>query len=207
MSNTVNDFQKNGYCIVKSAVSEELVKFITQYALFDEMQDFTPDTSQVVGAHAKYADPAMESMLLQLHTLMENNTGISLCPTYSFYRVYRPGDELVNHRDRPSCEISCTICFEYDYADKSYAWPIFLDGNAVTLEPGDLVIYRGCDLDHWREKFEGSDSNWHVQGFLHYVDANGPYANFKYDQRTSIGEVNKAPVSNVSPKSYISFTE
>jgi hypothetical protein len=202
---SIEDFQKNGYCIVKSAVSEELIKFITQYALFDEMQNFTPDTSQVVGAHAKYADPAMESMLLHLHQLMETNTGISLHPTYSFYRVYRPGDELVKHRDRPSCEISCTICFEYEYADKNYVWPIFLNGNAVTLGPGDLVIYKGCDLDHWREKFKGSDADWHVQGFLHYVDINGPYADFKYDRRSSVGEINKAPVSQ-SSKSYISFT-
>ena len=69
----VNFFKSQGYCIVKAAVNKELIDFITQYALFDEMQDFTPDTDQVVGAHAKYSDPCMETMLINLHTLMEEN--------------------------------------------------------------------------------------------------------------------------------------
>jgi hypothetical protein len=59
------------------------------------------------------------------------------------------------------------------------------------LKPGDLAIYRGCDLDHWREKFiydKQDESVWQVQGFFHYVDANGPYAKSKYDNRETIGQ-------------------
>jgi hypothetical protein len=172
------------------------------------MQDFTPDTDQVVGAHAKYSDPCMETMLLKLHPLMEANTGLELYPTYSFHRVYRPGDELVKHTDRPSCEISCTLCFNYNYADESYSWPIYIDGNPVSLEPGDLVIYRGCDLDHWRNKFIGSESDWHVQGFFHYVDKNGPYDDYKFDRRENLGLVNKQQSNTqLSQKNYIKYTE
>ena len=96
-------FKENGYCIIRSAISNELRDIITQYALFDEMQDYSADKNQVIGAHSKYADPAMESMLLHLHSIMEANTGLTLHPTYSFYRVYRSGDDLKAHRDRPSC--------------------------------------------------------------------------------------------------------
>ena len=204
----IKEFKSQGYCIVSSGVSRELCDFITQYALFDEMQDFSPDTVQVKGAHSKYADPAMEAMLLNLHSLMEENTGLELYPTYSFYRVYRPGDELVVHKDRPSCEISATICFNYKYENKNYAWPIFMDGKKVTLESGDLVIYRGCELNHWREKFEGTDSDWHIQGFFHYVDKNGPYAEYKFDKRSSVGEITKSknkPSPNLDQKNYIKF--
>lgn len=200
-------FQKNGYTNVKNAVSSELRDFITQYALFDEMQNYNPDQVQVRGAHAQYADPAMEALLLQLHPLMEKNTGLELDPTYSFYRVYRPGDELVNHTDRESCEISCTVFFNSEYADQNYNWPIFIDGTAIDQQPGDLAIYRGCDLQHWREPFTGSDSDWHVQGFFHYVDKNGPNANFKYDGRPMIGELKNTKPVKIGSKPYITYLQ
>lgn len=196
------DFEENGYTIVKNAVSKELVDFITQYALFDEMQNFNPDLSQVVGAHAKYADPAMETLLLNLQPLIEKETGISVYPTYSFYRVYRPGDELAIHKDRPSCEISITISLGYDYNGADYSWPIFVDGKPCVLEPGDLVCYRGVDLDHWREKFIAPDNSWHVQAFLHYVDINGPYSEYKFDKRESVGIKKQKDY-----KSYIEYTK
>lgn len=204
----VEEFKKKGYTLVKNAVDRDLVDFITQYALFDEMQDFTPDTAQVVGAHAKYADPVMETLLLKLHETIENNTGIKVHPTYSFYRVYRPGDELVPHKDRPSCEISITVSLGYDYSGSDYKWPIFVDGVACVLEPGDLVCYRGVDLEHWREKFTAPEGSWHVQAFLHYVDVDGPYADFKYDKRESVGikPVAKKASAPSKEKSYIQFT-
>jgi hypothetical protein len=204
----IDFFAENKYCIVKSAISEELRDFVTQYALFDEMQDFASEEMQgrmqVPNAHSKYADPAMESMLLHLQPIMEKNTGLKLIPTYSYYRVYRNGDDLKKHTDRPSCEVSATLCFNYDYDDKDYEWPIFMNGNSLTLKPGDMAIYRGCDLDHWREPFEYFKSSWHVQGFFHYVDANGPYAEYKYDKRNSIGDL-----LNLKPTlpSYIQFMQ
>jgi hypothetical protein len=199
-------FKEKGYCIVKNAISDELRDFVTQYALFDEMQDFTPEGvgRQVQNAHSKYADPTMEVMLLHLHKTMEENTGLSLFPTYSYYRVYRPGDDLKIHRDRPSCEISCTLCFNYSYDDTKYQWPIYMAGNKVNLSPGDMVIYRGCDLDHWREMFDINEDVWHVQGFFHFVDQNGPFADYKYDKRNTIGEKFSSNTSYIN-KPYIEY--
>jgi hypothetical protein len=208
MIDNKNFFMEHGYCVIKNAISDELRDFVTQYALFDEMQNFSSIDSQVPNAHSKYSDPAMESMLLQLHSVMEQSTGLNLYPTYSYYRVYRNGDELVPHKDRPSCEISATMCFNYSYTDQNLNWPIFMEGNKVTLMPGDLVIYRGCDLEHWREPLIHSSDVWHVQGFFHYVDANGPYSEFKYDKRSSIGYVDRSKkILNVAPKSYITNTD
>ena len=201
----VEFFKKHGYCIIRSAISAELRDFVTQYALFDEMQDYTPDGKQVPTAHAKYADPAMESMLMILHKQIEENTGLSVFPTYSFYRVYRDGDKLDHHRDRESCEISTTLCFNYSYDDSKYSWPIFMNGVEANLKPGDMVIYRGCELDHWREEFKSPEGDsWHVQGFFHYVDANGPFKDFKFDRRPSVGLLRKNSVRSSKP--YIQYT-
>jgi hypothetical protein len=187
----VLEFEKNKYTVVKNALSKEIVELATQYALFDEMQDFAPDSYQVVGAHAKYADPVMESLLLKLQPVMEEATGLSLYPTYSFYRVYRNGDTLAKHKDRPSCEISCTLSFNYSYEDSDYSWPIYMNGEAIHLTPGDIAVYRGIENEHWRDPLTFPEPAWHVQAFLHYVDQNGPHAEYKYDKRLSIGELNK----------------
>jgi len=204
LMNSVNDFKNNGYAKIKNVIPENMRDFVTQYALFDEMQDFTPDGVQVPSAHSKYADPAMETMLLILHENVEKHTGLVLYPTYSFFRVYRPEDELEIHTDRPSCEISATLCFNYSY-NKDYHWPIYMNDNEIVLEPGDMAIYKGCDIPHYRKQFlPPSDTDWHVQGFFHYVDKNGPNSDWKFDKRETIGE----SVSNVKKqtnKSYIEY--
>jgi hypothetical protein len=200
---SIEEFKEKGYTLIKNSLSSELRDVITQYALFDEMQEFTPDGAQVPRAHSKYADPAMEAMLLHIHPLMEKETGLSLYPTYSFYRVYRNGDILEPHTDRPSCEISTTVCFNYSYDDSVYTWPIIMDGNKIDMRPGDIVIYRGVDLEHAREEFiPPGEDDWHVQAFLHYVDINGPYRDYKFDQRDSLGILNKEDSIN---KSYITY--
>jgi len=48
-------------------------------------------------------------------------------------------------------------------------------------------VYSGCEITHWREPLNIKNS-WHVQGFFHYVDKNGPYAEYIYDKRNKIGE-------------------
>jgi hypothetical protein len=187
------EFKESGYTIVKNAISIELIDFVTQYALFDEMQNFKNGKSQgfmlVPYPHSKIYDPAMETMLLHLHPLIKENTGLELYPTYSFYRVYRNSDELAPHKDRPSCEISVTVCFNYSYDDSKYTWPIYIDGHEANLKPGDLVIYRGMELEHWRKPFDIQEDAWHVQGFFHYVDKNGPHTDWKFDKRNYIGEL------------------
>jgi hypothetical protein len=206
MNTNIENFKKNGYCLVKSAISDEMRNFVTQYGLFDELQDFSLDPNQVPGAHAKYLDPAMESLLLVLLDTMQQNTGLVLHPTYSYFRVYRAGQELKPHIDRQSCEISATLCFNFSYDPKKYMWPIFMDGNRIDMMPGEMAIYKGAELSHWREKFSPPawEGDWHMQGFFHYVNANGPFAEYKFDQRAHIGEPRAIPKNY---KSYLRVNE
>jgi hypothetical protein len=200
----MNLFDKQGYCIVKNVISNDLLNILTQYALFDEMQTEIRGDDQVPNAHSKYADPAMESMLLHLQKIIESHTNLSLYPTYSYYRVYRPGDILNKHTDREACEISATMCLNYEYDDKEYHWPIFMDNKKIVQNPGDIVIYKGCEIEHYRPKFSiNNDQAWQVQGFFHYVDAYGKFSNHKFDKRETIGMKYK---SIKSPKPYIVYT-
>jgi hypothetical protein len=185
-------FQTDKYLYVSGFLSPELARLASDYSLLRRAYFTQPEEEgqQMPGTHSVYADTLMETLLLHCLPKMENLTGLKLYPTYSYYRVYQPGDELKRHRDRRSCEISVTVCLGYDYVtnDPEYHWDIYVDGKAFELEPGDAVIYRGCEVEHWRDPFNVQENSWHVQLFLHYVDAAQEDAkDFIYDKRPYVG--------------------
>ena len=143
-------------------------KHITNTYSFDEVQNNCGDTKF-------YKDPLMEVFLRNKKKTLEKNINLQLHETYTYWRCYTYGAELKKHKDRASCEISVTL---FIGSDGKHEWPIYMDGNKVSLKPGDGVIYKGCDISHWREPYEG---DYHIQTFLHYVNANGKYANYKGD--------------------------
>lgn len=201
-------FEKNRYIQVKNLVEGPLLQVAHRYVMmkFQNGQLLNSD-GQVPGTPALYADPLMESIMDVILPYVEQLTGRKLFPTYSYFRIYKQGDVLRPHIDRPSCEISFSICLGYDVSnvpDPNYKWPIYVDnsrdyryheddakkpsapgqGAPMLLGPGDCVIYRGCEVRHWREAFAG---NYQAQAFVHYVDRDGPYAEYKYDTRPMLG--------------------
>jgi hypothetical protein len=129
----------------------------------------------------------METLLQEVKPVMEKHTGLKLSETYSYARMYKNGDVLARHKDRYSCEISTTLNLGGD------PWPIYLDptgkqgqaGIKINLKPGDMLIYSGCDLEHWREEFTGKNCG---QVFLHYNRANSKAAKENYlDKRPLLG--------------------
>jgi len=189
-------FKKNKYQIIKGAISTELADFCYQYFLnkravarhlFDErfISPFTEyfgiwNDEQITETYSHYSDIVMETLLQKVKPIMEKESGLNLIETYSYARIYKKGDELIRHKDRYSCEISTTMNLGGD------DWPIFLEPDIkVDLKPGDMLMYRGCDLEHWREPFEGNDCG---QVFLHYNDASNKDAEQnKFDGRPFIG--------------------
>lgn len=186
---TIKDFKNNKYCYVKNAIPRDICDIAVKYTLFDEEKNFSPEAigSQVPGSHSKYADPFMESILLYSIPIIETNTGLNVFPTYSYYRLYRPGASLLPHTDRESCEISASIFFGKNYQEES--WKLYIEENGYEMNPGDMVIYRGMELNHYRYEFEASEGSFHSQAFIHYVDQNGPYSEYKYDKRIGIGGI------------------
>ena len=209
-------FKKNKYQILRGAISKELADFGYRYLQVSAeadnwmLKNYVTHAgnplvgnfhdSQVPGSYAKYADRFMETLLIKTIDVMQKKTGLKLVPTYSYTRLYRTGNILNRHKDRPSCEISTTLCLGGDH------WPIYLDptgadnvieeykgiikpgapvGVEVNLKPGDMLIYSGCELEHWRKPFEGKLCG---QVFLHYNHADGQFAKSNlYDKRPLLG--------------------
>jgi hypothetical protein len=166
------------YFMMKRNVARTMFdnKYISQFTeYFGVWND-----EQVPNTYSHYADIVMETLLIKLLPMMEKNTGLKLNPNYSYARIYKKGDILKRHKDRFSCEISTTLNLGGD------KWPIYLDitgsdnvideykniikpdapaGIQVNLEPGDMLIYKGNELEHWRESFKGENC---AQVFLHY---------------------------------------
>ena len=187
-------FEQNKYQVIKNAISYELANFCFNYFLlkrdavkFMYDNNYIAENSmhgtwrdqQVPGVYSIYADHVMETLLVKTLPVMKEKTGLDLLPTYSYARVYEKGSILEKHKDRPSCEISTTLNLGGDL------WPIYVEGTKIDLNPGDMLIYAGCELEHWREPFEGNICG---QVFLHYNHADGPFAKTNlYDKRPMLG--------------------
>jgi len=208
-------FKTKKYQIIKQAIPYDLANFIFNYFLlkrdavdfmyqnniiYDNGMFGTWSDKQVPNTYSHYADMVMETLMMKVLPKMQQETGLQLIPTYSYARLYKNGDILKRHKDRPSCEISTTLNLG------GAPWPIFIDGTGsnnvideyknihkpnapkgtkVLLEVGDMLVYSGCELEHWREPFEGDICG---QVFLHYNHVNGPFANKNmFDGRPKLG--------------------
>jgi hypothetical protein len=186
MTGTAESFENNRYLRVDQLISAETASLCTTYAKADEKHRYNSGDSLTQNSHSKYADFLMESLMVTLCPKIEKITGLSLTPTYSYFRVYKAGEELREHVDRPSCEISCSLCLGYDYLGKDYKWRLIVNGNKIALSPGDGVIYRGMELPHSRPRLQTREGSWHAQAFLHYIDNQGAYTSLAFDGREEL---------------------
>jgi len=208
-------FKKNHFLVIKEAIDPKVANFVYNYFLmkrqvartfFDQRYISPFDTEwgvwndeQVPNTYSHYADTAMETLLLAVQPKMEKLTGIKLNPTYSYARIYKKGDVLERHKDRFSCEISTTMNLGGD------DWPIYLEnkknvgipdgkkytaistnkGTKIVLKPGDMLVYKGMILEHWREVFLGDNC---AQVFLHYNNKDSKDADKNiFDGRPHLG--------------------
>lgn len=169
----LNNFK---YDIIKNFLSKDEVKVYKEYAKImhrENTGNFDLDQNNN-GDTAFYKDKLFNFLLEDKKKLIEDLTDYKLHSTYNYWRCYTFNAVLKKHKDRPSCEISATVQIDSDGTQ----WPIFINGEKIVLENGDALIYKGCDYEHWRDYFTG---DYQIQVFLHYVDSNGKYANFKND--------------------------
>ena len=198
--NTSEYFANNKYLVLKGFIDQNMAGLLYQYCLVKVQQmdfksmfakdDYRPEWDGRFGdeqapiSYNSYGDAMMETILAASTRTLSQYVGFELTPNYSYWRLYQQGEVLLRHRDRESCEVSATLCLGYNTSNldpkehPDYDWPMFVetkdepDGVPIHLKPGDLIIYRGCEVEHWRERFIGLN---HAQVFLHYNDPTGPF--------------------------------
>ena len=203
-------FEKNGYVKIENFISQDVATLLYTYVLYEVKRleflesNFLIDNNKIdinlwgqfgdaqSSDFCKYGDFLFDTVLGCSLKKVEEHIGKNLVPTYTYHRLYTNNSELKRHKDRPSCEISSTLCLGYDInnlKDQSWNWPMYVSkeegeqGNPVHMKPGDMIVYRGCEIEHWREPYIGNN---HAQVFLHFNEKDGKYNNI-YDGRQMLG--------------------
>ena len=190
-------FKENKYEVIRSVISKDLAEFLDlEFELIKNVafarEGVDPETNpcafgddQVSKSFAYYSPFCFEALSCALNNVMNEATGKILYPTYTYARIYYKNAEMKIHKDRPSCQYSATI----NLSNEPEPWDIWFkteEGKdiAIALHPGDMIVYKGTDLEHWRDP---NPNDRVSQAFLHYVDANGEYADYRYDKRPYLG--------------------
>ena len=206
-------FDTNGYLIIKNLCDPEKLfhpvpkeRGLFNWKGSNELDKFTYEEVeiQVNGSVARYWHPQYRKIHSEIRLVLEQVIGRKLYNTYYYDRFYFPGQPLIKHTDRPSCEISVTIHIGTNIKE---SWPIWIktpdtfedntmktliasgENRSVHLEAGDGMIYKGCERPHWRDPMPGlleskinkDESLYYHQIFFHYVLQDGIRAHYAWD--------------------------
>lgn len=190
---------------IKEFLPNQIFNLCHSYLLikYSNTNKFNLDT-QTNSLVTEYADFLMETLMDLSTPVVEQNVGKKLWPTYSYFRIYDRGDDLKIHKDRHSCEYTVALCLGADPMDKPYEiflgeedensdYKYFDDKNnynryridhKFSMLPNNALIFKGMEKIHWREI---CNHDHFMTVFLHYVDQEGPYSKYKFDERPMLG--------------------
>lgn len=202
------EFDKHGFLVLRnfydaSKLKEEVPKERGTYRYGRKITDYEYKSHeiQVPGCLSRYSYPPYKETQNEIAKKLIEVIGAELYTTYFFDRFYFVGQELKKHVDRESCEISFTM--HISSTNDDVQWPIFIksvEGKEVSLllNPGDGLLYKGCERPHWRQPLESfysptkllirkmmgkEDDTYYHQIFFHHVLANGRRSHFAFDNR------------------------
>ena len=182
-------YNEHGFYLIKNFIprffSDYLKEVLHTLKVNDKLEkgDLQVDKSLCV-----YGEPAFDTFALLSAPMLSNLVGKELAPTYTYARIYLNDAALLPHIDRKECEHSVTVFLGGEY---THLWPIWMKKPDIhqtpqmcSLAEGDAVIYKGSEVHHWRDNFEGTN---YYQLFIHFVEVDGEYKDQIYDTRPYIG--------------------
>ena len=220
---TYNDkFEKNGYLILRNLWDpRELYHPLPPVRGKVEYVDKNPEhynheevENQVPGSLARYWYPQYRTIHSGVRRKLEEVIGRKLYNTYYYDRYYFFGQELTKHIDRDACEISVSIHINTNFPTDLKDWPIKIktpdtytnkeknaivsvgEEHSVILNPGDALLYKGCERPHWRDAMSGvplgkkskklfgkkqTQEYYYHQIFFHYVLQDGERSHCAWD--------------------------
>jgi len=194
------EFEKNGFFVIRklcdpsllySEVPDEDMK--GKLSVYDNKlkRYYVGEELQVPGSISRHNFPQYLDFHNECKLVIENFIGRKLYKTYFYDRFYFENQELKPHIDREQCEISCSYHIS---SNLKKLWHMKLltpygEEKSIDLNPGDAVIYKGCEITHWRNplpsrynKFQKifikKDDTYYHQAFFHYVLQDGNYIQF-----------------------------
>jgi len=195
------DYNRDGYAIARELVTPAIARAFMAVLKEDLPATLPPSQGEVLPVLKRHTTeiyggdyPPMLGLLWGLTGTVERIIGVTLVPTYSYFRFYREGDVLRVHSDRPACEHSVSLTL--DYSD-DVLWPLEIEQRAIQqplpitddfggqpytsamLRVGDALVYRGTEHRHAR--ITPNPNGWSAHIFMHWVDPSGPHADQAFD--------------------------
>lgn len=176
ISNAAAFFQREKYTSLRQILPFEQLEAIREYFRQLQAEGFMQfNDKQVNLRFAAHNDALSRYFHEQLAGLISRIAGETVKPSYVYSARYIEDAVLEAHTDRPQCEF--TMSMQIDYfpslkADEPSPWALCVDDLrgekvAVHLASGDGMIYKGCELVHYRDAlFKGHKS---TSIFFHFV--------------------------------------
>ena len=203
---TRSAYESDGYAIIPGAAPAPMVQHFLSIVcaqMNTKPKAFlTPPRVNAKPAYEYYSyrHPVTMGFHWGLTSRMVDLTGKRVAPSYAYFRVYQKGDVCTVHSDRESCEHSLSMLLSYS---DDIVWPFeigrhryeFADAcnmqkaddfgdepsKEVMLNPGDAILYQGCNYRHGRTM--PNPNRWSAHLFLHWVDLDGPFKEWAFDRQ------------------------
>ena len=190
-------YKTDNFKIIKGVLSKDTCRILArEFRMTRDVLHFTADRSKkypfademVDNSFSWYSPLCFESLAdTVIKDVVSSVLEEPVVPTYSYGRIYYNGSELKKHVDRACSEIAVSVCLDIDNSVAD--WPLFVHVSENHIEkvlqsPGDIIIYDGNKLPHWRTVYHGHE---HINAFMFYVKENGPRSSLIYDTRQCLG--------------------
>ena len=169
------DLEKSGYVVVRNICDpEELYHPIprergTLVYFRNDLNNFShdPKGQQVEGSLSRIHHPQYKMIFKHLRKKIEEVIGRKIIPTFYYDRYYFEGQSLPKFTTNNACEISCIVSISNNLEEPWPHWikttDVYTDAQkslvlipgeerSLVLEPGDALIYKGCERPLWKDE-------------------------------------------------------
>jgi hypothetical protein len=150
-------FEEQRYCTLPSLLREAHVAALGRYyRSLIEYGGWQFGDEQVQLRYGHHNETVARYFHHQLTDLVSRVAGEPLKPTYAYVSAYREGAVLHPHVDRRQCVFTLSLWIDHDTAKTAEPWPLWFQTHhgqvALVQKAGDAVLFRGCELPHWRDR-------------------------------------------------------
>lgn len=164
-------FAEQGYCVMPSLLHPAHRDALKRYYAELINHGWELGDVQVRRRYGQHNEMIARYFHHQFTEIIGRIVGEPVKASYTYVSAYREGSILGAHVDRKQCEFTVSLLIEDEDVSATGAWPLWFqlhEGKvAVTPKTGDAVVFRGCELPHWRE--QSSTAHTSTVLLFHYV--------------------------------------
>lgn len=175
---------KDGFAILCDVVPKDIIYDL--YNAYESNKTFTLREAAPMKGKAYepssldwfLTEPAFKRASNFFLNFFQKKYNLRTMPTYNMGRIYtNETTGMIRHTDRVPCEISISMPVAYDLEP----WRLHVKGKngqevGASLMVGDVLVYMGCDCEHWRE--DDNTNKKQIQHYFHYVNLDSELGSF-----------------------------